>query len=62
VIVDWLRLEPFQKSARESREFVRHRAIAQDKPDRSHDAVIRVCDAAGNVIETHRNKGDFKEP
>jgi len=25
------------------------------------DAVIRVCDAAGNVIETHEHKGDFKE-
>jgi len=25
---------------------------------RSHDAVIRVCDAAGNVIETHGHKGD----
>jgi hypothetical protein len=28
---------------------------------RSHDAVIRVYDAAGNVIETHKRKGDFKE-
>ncbi len=28
---------------------------------RSHDAVIRVYDAAGNVIETHEQKGDFKE-
>jgi hypothetical protein len=28
---------------------------------RSHDAVIRVHDAAGNVIETHEHKGDFKE-
>jgi hypothetical protein len=28
---------------------------------RSRDAVIRVCDAAGNVIETHEHKGDFKE-
>src|SRR5437762_1549204 len=26
---------------------------------RSHDAVIRVCDAAGNVIETHEHTGDF---
>jgi hypothetical protein len=25
------------------------------------DAVIRVYDAAGNVIETHEHKGDFKE-
>jgi hypothetical protein len=25
-----------------------------------HDAVIRVCDEAGNVIETREHKGDFK--
>jgi hypothetical protein len=25
---------------------------------RSHDAVIRVSDEAGNVIETHEHKGD----
>jgi hypothetical protein len=28
---------------------------------RSHHAVIRVCDEAGNVIETHKHAGDFKE-
>ena len=28
---------------------------------RSHDAVIRVYDAARKVIETHEHKGDFKE-
>jgi hypothetical protein len=27
---------------------------------RSHDAVIRVYDAAGNVIETHEHRGDFQ--
>ena len=27
---------------------------------RSHEAVLRVYDAAGNVIETHGHKGDFK--
>jgi hypothetical protein len=27
---------------------------------RSHDAVIRVYDDAGNVIETHEHKGDFR--
>ena len=27
----------------------------------SHDAVIRVYDDAGNVIQTHEHKGDFKE-
>jgi hypothetical protein len=29
---------------------------------RLHDAVIRVYDEAGNVIETHEHKGDFNEP
>jgi hypothetical protein len=29
---------------------------------RSHDAVIRVFDEHGNVIETHEHAGDFKEP
>jgi hypothetical protein len=28
---------------------------------RSHDAVIRVYDEAGNVIKTHEHAGDFKE-
>ena len=28
---------------------------------RSHDAVIRVYDEAGNVIETHEHTGDFRE-
>ncbi len=27
----------------------------------SHDAVIRVYDAAGNVIDPHEHTGDFKE-
>jgi len=27
-----------------------------------HDAVIRVYDSAGNVIDTHEYKGGFKEP
>ena len=27
---------------------------------RSHDAVIRVYDDAGNVIETHEHAGEFK--
>ena len=29
--------------------------------NRSHDPVIRVYDEAGNVIETHEHKGDFRE-
>jgi hypothetical protein len=28
---------------------------------RAHDAVVRVYDAAGNVIETHEHNSDFKE-
>jgi hypothetical protein len=28
---------------------------------RSHDAVMRVYDSAGNVIQTHEHTGDFKE-
>jgi len=28
---------------------------------RSHDAVIRVYDESGNVIEMHEHTGDFKE-
>ena len=28
---------------------------------RSHDAVIRVYDEAGSVIETHEHTGNFKE-
>jgi hypothetical protein len=29
---------------------------------RSHDAVIRVFDESGTVIETHEHAGDFQEP
>jgi hypothetical protein len=29
---------------------------------RSADAVIRVYDETGNVVETQEHKGDFKEP
>jgi hypothetical protein len=29
---------------------------------RSHDAVIRVYDESGNVIETHEHAGKFREP
>jgi hypothetical protein len=28
----------------------------------SHDAVIRVYDETGNVIQTHQHAGEFKEP
>jgi hypothetical protein len=37
-------------------------AIGYAKHDsRSANAVIRVYDDAGSVIETHEHKGDFKE-
>ena len=36
-------------------DYAKHRS-------RSHRAVIRVYDDAGNVIETHEHVGDFKEP
>ena len=29
---------------------------------RSHDAVIRIYDEAGNVIKTHEHAGEFREP
>jgi hypothetical protein len=29
---------------------------------RSHEAVIRVYDETGNVIEPHEHAGDFREP
>jgi hypothetical protein len=29
---------------------------------RSHPGVIRVYDEAGNVIQTHEHKGEFREP
>ena len=38
------------------------RAISYAKfRSRSHDAVIRVYDEAGNVIETQERTGEFKE-
>jgi hypothetical protein len=33
-----------------------------DNFSRSYDAVIRVYDDAGNVIEMHEHRGNFKEP
>jgi len=40
---------------------VRQVVLAAKFYSRSHDAMVRVYDAAGNVIETHEHKGDFKE-
>jgi hypothetical protein len=35
--------------------------LRDDDRCRSHDAVIRVYDEAGNVLETHEHGGEFKE-
>ena len=35
-------------------DYAKHRS-------RSHDAVIRVCDESGSVIDTHEQTGEFKE-
>jgi len=37
-------------------------SVTRRTAGRSHHPVIRVYDAAGNVIETHEYTGDFKEP
>lgn len=34
----------------------------QSPRNRSHNAVIRVYDETGNMLETHEHKGEFKEP
>ena len=36
-------------------------AIGSQHRSRSHNAVIRVYDDAGNVLETHEHAGDFTE-
>jgi len=41
------------KVASDAVDYAMHRS-------RSHDAVIRVYDEAGNVIETHEHVGDLK--
>jgi len=49
-------------------EFTGKQECTFTKPDcaafysRPHDAVIRVYDEAGHVIETHEHVGEFKEP
>ena len=37
-------------------------SITRNSTAAQHDPLIRVYDEAGNVIETHERKGDFKEP
>jgi hypothetical protein len=36
--------------------------IYEIRPPLTYNAVIRVYDEAGNVIETHEHAGDFNEP
>jgi hypothetical protein len=51
-----------QRKSSSRRQILRPPAIGYAEHfSRSHHAVIRVYDDAGNVIETHENKGDFKE-
>jgi len=40
---------------------MRWHSVACGMASRTHDAVIRVYDEAGNVIEAHEHTGDFKE-
>jgi hypothetical protein len=59
-------LDRFEHELPESFAFPPHRmldAIAYAKfYSRSHDAVIRVFDETGNVIQTHEHAGEFREP
>jgi hypothetical protein len=41
--------------------YLHFKATRQAQSPRRGDAVIRVYDAAGNVIETHEHQGGFKE-
>jgi hypothetical protein len=60
LLADLTRRHRAVPTGRESRVFESlWRSIRHTNP--SHDAVIRVYDETGNVIETHQHKGDFKE-
>jgi len=48
------------RTASDNREYSRFKEICAVY-SRSHRAVLRFYDEAGNVIETHEHKGDFKE-
>jgi hypothetical protein len=74
-VIDCERVNPWQEQAEIYLFFVQSlRAAWRREPNpisnaigyakffsRSHDAVIRVYDGTGNVIETHEHAGDFKE-
>jgi hypothetical protein len=38
-----------------------HRCMGDSPSDETNSPVIRVYDELGNVIETHKHAGDFKE-
>jgi hypothetical protein len=43
------------------RKPLRTQSDTQSFTAESHDAVIRIYDEAGNVVETQEHKGDFKD-
>ena len=52
---------PFSRLWYDGPEAVANAIGYAEHRSRSHDGVIRVYDDAGNVIETHDHKGEFKE-
>ena len=52
---------PFGRLWYDGPEAVSNATGYAEQYSRAHDAVIRVYDASGNVIETHKHSGDFKE-
>jgi hypothetical protein len=40
----------------------RNLVVITQSVEKRSDCCQWLCDAAGNVIETHEHKGDFKEP
>jgi hypothetical protein len=58
VISDALRYSPLWYRGPNA---IRDAISCAKRRSRSHDCVIRVYDAAGNLIETHEQKGEFKE-
>jgi len=52
---------PFGRLWYEGSNAISHAIGYAEHYSRSHDAVIRVYDEAGNVIQTPEHKSDFKE-
>ena len=55
----FLRMLPFARLRYDTRDNAIGYAIHSS---RSHRAMIRVYDDAGNLIETHEHEGNFREP